>query len=203
MVVEIVIYSLMIISLSWMLIDYFKSRNFILQAKNPLYPRCTIDGKTVRTVMAPVEELSFQTRSWKVKKWTVFTVTILIIAVIFITIYFERYSWHSALIFIHLPLMTKFTSKVPCFVILPIGVYIEERLFKWENIKGYTTSSIKIGDEAYGMFDDSPSYTEIKLHGNRKTKSIYVQDRKEIDKIISVLNNNGVYEVNNSKVAHQ
>ncbi len=139
------------------------------------------------TPKGKVEKLSLQMKSWKIKKRVSIGVSLLMLLFLGLLIVLdENVSWSQSLFFLYIPIMTLTTFHVPSFLVVSNGLYVDERFYEWERVKSYQISPIKIGDEAYGMFEQSGDYKEIIIHVDKKLhrkQKVYLRDQHVVEQL--------------------
>ncbi|SDY24896.1 hypothetical protein SAMN05421736_101771 [Evansella caseinilytica] len=199
MLEHIIVICVVLTFLSWMWINYIRSKKMIREAKEAVFPTNAGVSPEMQTINGKVEVLSFQSKSWKTKRLLYFIASIFILITIGITTLFEGdLSWTNLSILILIPLVIRNSLTLASFVVLQSGVYIDECFYDWDDLYSYQVSPLKIGSEAYGMFDNSAQYTEIKFfldNKNKKSFSVYVRVQTEVDKIRQLCREFKVIEV--------
>ncbi|SDO11485.1 hypothetical protein [Alkalicoccus daliensis] len=175
------------------LFDFFRARKMILQHSQAVFPDASVKMRTDRGEVSP---LHFKSKDWRVRRG-LFIASIAVIIFVLGAVIFGNIEPTLNLFFLSLfyPLFTLAQAKVPSFFITESGIYADEKFHPWEAVNSAEVSTIRLGSEAYGMFENSADYKEVTFHLNRrngKQFKLYVYRTETLEKLISVCSH---YEV--------
>lgn len=172
-------------------------------APQSVFPSFHEEWKNIYTKRGKVEKPTSKMKACKQKR-AIMIVTIILTAfgLNTIFIFWKTITWSNILLFINVPILVLVNLCIPSFYIFANGLYYDERFIRWEAIKEFSVSPVAVGSEGHGMFENSTSYTEIKLYMDNKRKSakpVYIDDLKAVESIVGILQMNGIKEWNEDK----
>ncbi len=184
------LFLLVVLTIVWTV--YLKQKRMIYTVKEKaIYPTDNMNEISIRTVIGKAENLSFQSKSWKMKRMMVSVTTIIMLALISLNfIYKEDFAWANLFITLYLPMVILLRGKVSTFQLLPTGVYIDEQLYTWDQIKEVEVKPVKMSNKIYGLFDDSGNYTEFEFWLDDKKKSsvsVYILEKHVVHEVSKLL----------------
>lgn len=162
-------------------IMYIRARRMLQIAQTSTYaahPPC------MHTDYGEVRPLHFHSKEWRTKKWMTFISAAVIAVVLTAIIIFDAtpnvmYFYWAFL----LPWMHVIREKVPSFFIVKDGMYLNEKYFEWRKVHSYQILRVSLGDEMYGMFENSSEFYRIQFEiGDKflKTSSVYIHEAEDI-----------------------
>src|SRR5690554_3756511 len=195
---KIIIFLAILVVYTMMIFNYYRVRKMILLGPDSIFPSFHKAWGNIYTERGRVEKPSFHLKDWKWKRtFLIGSIIITSFALITIPLYWEEIRWSTILVLLNIPIVLYITMIVPSFYILEKGFYYDEAFIRWEDVKEFSVSPVTVGSEAYGMFEDSVSYTQMKVFTDIKrkhSKSIYVQNAEAVEAIRSIFIENGLTE---------
>lgn len=189
-----------VVTFFFVIIHYVRLKDMISLAETFLFPTFHHEQEKVYTRIGKVAKPTFQVKLWKQKR-TIMAITIILTALAINTafIFWNSINLSYFIILFNVLLIILLTFRVPSFYILPNGFYYNERFFKWDHVKEFSINTVTMDSDGFGMFENSLAFTEINFHvkkGINPKKSVYVGDRKAVDKIKEILTTNGIKQIN-------
>lgn len=201
MIGDIVFATVFVLSLILLIYNYVRGKRLIASAQKAQYPPEGKPATNTMTAIGEMEPLSLQMKMWKKKRLTIGLIFVIFTVLAGLSIVYESFPWMTSFLFLIIAINTLTFNKIPCFLIMNEGIYLDERFFKWEKLKYFSIHPVKIGSLGYGMFENSSVYTEIKIrpgNGIHDAKYIFFLDKNEVEKVRQLLVENGVPEAESS-----
>ncbi|MCD8509425.1 MAG: hypothetical protein LRY73_05760 [Bacillus sp. (in: Bacteria)] len=196
-------FSKFVIGLSLMLLiyNYIRGKRLIAASSEAQYPQNGKPATDMITSLGKMEPVSIHLKVWKKKRLLVVMFFVIFTVVSAISIIYESILWTTSFIFLVIAINTLSFNKIPSFLIMNEGIYLDERFFKWEKLKYFSIEPVKMGSLGYGMFENSSDYTEVIFkpsNGIFDRNSVFLLDKNEVGKVRNLLLDNGVPEAESS-----
>ncbi|MBU9720951.1 hypothetical protein [Bacillus alkalicola] len=174
--------------------DYMRARNMIENAEGAMFPSNYDTEKNIMTYRGEAQAPSFRSKNWKWKHWFVVVTTLFILVIMGVVIsQGPLFEWHNVVFLPVFFLLTLFNNQIPSFLVMPSGIYVDERFYRWNTLRSFETRPLKLGSNAYGLFENSSSYTEIEIK-NEKEKSlfVYILNEQDVEELREILRQKGL-----------
>lgn len=170
------------------MLNYFRAHRMILRQSQAVFPAHPLQ---IRTETGKVQPLHFKSKDWRIKRGTtIFSLALILVTLGAVTLGNAEVTLNMFFLTAFYPALTLINMKVPSFFITDEGLYLDEKFIPWEEVTAVKFSSVKLGNSAYGMFEDSSAYTEAAFNleaGVDKKAHVYIYDTEEVEKMSSIL----------------